>query len=57
MHFHLIAVNMQLSVRKHNIFTFKYILLKYIISIISTLFKYDSVLLLYKGITVVPTLV
>ncbi len=35
MHFHLIAINMQLSVSKHYIqFTLKYILLKYIISLV-----------------------
>ncbi len=45
MNFHLIAINMQLNVQKHCIqFVLKYIVLKYIISIINTRFKkYDNV--------------
>ncbi len=45
MHFHLIAINMQLHVQKHLIqLVLKYVVLKYIISIINTCFKkYDNV--------------
>ncbi len=42
---------MQLSVQKHYIqFILKYILLKYIISVTSTLFKSYSILIFHKGL-------